>query len=147
MTESVHHTLRRRLREAIERDDRTLTDIAKAAGYTPGYLSSLAGGQVSRGRLNPTVGALWAIADTLGVDPLWLLGGGEEMPTSEARPVAKFQPLPEAIWAEVDTLRLIGHTWRDVARYLKTQHDLDIGEHNLRRRWTRRKNYPQGLAT
>ena len=65
---TVHAILRTRLREALDASPLNLKTISHRSGYSSGYITSL-----TRSR-NPTVGAVWAIAGALGVDPLWLLG-------------------------------------------------------------------------
>ena len=70
---SVHDTLRVRLREALKASHLPLKAVADRSGYTPGYVRAIAG-RSTRDQRNPTIGAVWAIAGALGVDPLWLLG-------------------------------------------------------------------------
>jgi transcriptional regulator with XRE-family HTH domain len=70
---NVHDTLRVRLREALEASPLNLKAVADRSGYTAGYIRAIAG-RSTRDQRNPTVGAVWAIAGALDVDPLWLLG-------------------------------------------------------------------------
>jgi transcriptional regulator with XRE-family HTH domain len=69
----VHATLRERLNEALDRHPDHIKVIAERAGYNREYVASLAGRRKGR-TFSPTIGAVWAIAGALGVDPLWLLG-------------------------------------------------------------------------
>ena len=71
---TVHATLHKRLREALDASDLNLKTIAHRAGYSSGYITSLAPRSKHMQPRNPTIGAVWAIAGALGVDPLWLLG-------------------------------------------------------------------------
>lgn len=71
---NVHAILQQRLSESLRSHPDTLRVISKRAGYSTSYISSLAGHLTNRRQNNPTVAAVWAIAEALGVDPLWLLG-------------------------------------------------------------------------
>lgn len=71
---SVHDTLQQRLSETLKAHPDTLRVIAKRSGYSSSYISALAGHTHGRQQNNPSVAAVWAIAEALGVDPLWLLG-------------------------------------------------------------------------
>ena len=57
--------------KAVRKDRRmSLDEVAKAAGFTKSHVWEL-----ERGRArNPTVRAVWGIADALGVTPGWLMG-------------------------------------------------------------------------
>lgn len=72
--QSIHATLQTRLREALAASPDSLEAIARRAGYSPGYVRALAGRSATRQQSNPTVAAVWAIAEAARVDPLWLLG-------------------------------------------------------------------------
>lgn len=73
MTTDVHETLRQRLNEALAAHPDSLAVISRRAGYNANYIGSLTGRRQRRNS-NPTIGAVWAIAGAMGVDPLWLLG-------------------------------------------------------------------------
>lgn len=73
MTADIHAVLRQRLNEALDAHPDTLAAISRRAGYDPNYVGSLTGRRKRR-NFNPTIGAIWAIAGAMGVDPLWLLG-------------------------------------------------------------------------
>lgn len=71
---SIHYTFRDRLRIALKADGRgALKRVSLKSGYSDGYIRGLA----SNHPRNPTLGTVWALADALDVDPLWLLGAGE----------------------------------------------------------------------
>ena len=70
---NVHTVLRDRLAQALAASPDNLKTVAHRAGYTPGYISAMAG-RGARYQRNPTIGAVWAIAEAVGADPLWLLG-------------------------------------------------------------------------
>lgn len=71
---SIHYTFRDRLRIAMKNHGRyALKNVSLKSGYSPGYVRGL----YSNNPRNPTIGAVEAIADALGVDVLWLLGKGE----------------------------------------------------------------------
>jgi transcriptional regulator with XRE-family HTH domain len=71
---SVHKIFRERLRAtAKERGRGIYKQIAYKSGYTDGYIRGLA----NSGR-NPTIGAVWAIAEALEVNPHYLLGGTDD---------------------------------------------------------------------
>jgi len=71
---NVHAILQQRLSESLRSHPDTLRVISKRSGYSGSYISSLAGHTTSRRQNNPSIAAVWAIAEALGVDPLWLLG-------------------------------------------------------------------------
>lgn len=71
---NVHATLQQRLSATLKAHPDPLRVIAKRSGYSASYIAALAGHRTSRQQNNPSVAAVWAIAEALGVDPLWLLG-------------------------------------------------------------------------
>lgn len=73
MPDNVHAILRDRLRKALSEAPGGLSRVSATSGYSKGYIAALAGRSV-RQQNNPTIGAVWAIAGALGVDPFWLLG-------------------------------------------------------------------------
>ncbi len=73
---SVHLTIRRRLAEAMQARRLTAREVAERSGYSAYYVRG-----VQRGRYgNPTIGAVWALAGALEVDPGWLLGLDDRAP-------------------------------------------------------------------
>lgn len=140
MSHNVYDTLAKRLRYAIDLDRRSLSDVARASGYSTGYISALY--RKHGTTANPSVGAIWAIADALNVDPLWLLGS-DRHPEPVAPPPEARNTLPRrlssAIWNEVNDLRDAGTTWPAIAEHLKTAHGIVIHSGNLRRSWQYRK--------
>ena len=131
---NVHATLRKRLRYAVDLDPRSSKTIAMRAGYSEGYLSGLINGHNNG---NPTIGAVWALAGELGVDPLWLLGSDQHA-APERRPyeghIAPRKLSPE-VWQLVDQLRANGVNWHDVCRRLKADLGLVVHHSSLRRAW------------
>lgn len=59
-----------RLRDTRRSAEMTWDQVAKKSGYSWAYVRDLAYGT----RTNPTIGAVKALADTLGVEPEWLAG-------------------------------------------------------------------------
>lgn len=71
---TVHTIFRDRLSEVLAELGRgAMKELAYKSGYSAGYIRGLA----ANGR-NPTIGAVWAIAQALDVCPFWLLGKGEK---------------------------------------------------------------------
>lgn len=68
---SIHETFRTRLKSVLKTGKHGYQkEIADKSGYSPSYIRGLA----SSSR-NPTIGAVWAIADALEINPFYLLGG------------------------------------------------------------------------
>ena len=122
---SVHLTLARRLRHAMLAQPRQSKQVAARAGYSDGYLRSLMCGEG-----NPTIGAVWALAEALDADPLWLLGGPGEVPALAKRPPLS---LTFEQWAQIGPRREAGATWRQIAD------DCGCCKDSLRSAWRRRK--------
>ena len=61
---------RERLQAAIDSQDMTWPELAAKSGYSASYLQRLIGGH----RSNPTLSCVAALAETLQVQPAWLLG-------------------------------------------------------------------------
>lgn len=70
---TVNQIMRARLREAIASSKLPLKTVSSRSGYSPNYIAALAGRRAGR-PCNPTIGAVWALARALEVDPMWLLG-------------------------------------------------------------------------
>lgn len=67
---NVHETFRTRLREVTKARGRgTYKQVAIKSGYSEGYIRSMVSGN-----RNPTIGAIWAVADALDISPFYLLG-------------------------------------------------------------------------
>ena len=71
---TVHQILRERLRAITRQRGR---GIFKQIAFKSGYSDSYIRGLVSS-RRNPTIGAVWAIADALEINPFYLLGGTDD---------------------------------------------------------------------
>lgn len=59
-----------RMRDVRKQRKMSLDDVAKAANFTKSHVWELEQGRAR----NPTVRAVWGIADALGVSPGWLMG-------------------------------------------------------------------------
>lgn len=59
-----------RMKATRKQRDMSLDDVAKASGFTKSHVWELEQGRAR----NPTVRAVWGIADALGVSPGWLMG-------------------------------------------------------------------------
>lgn len=70
---TVNQIMRARLRKAIDASRLPLKTVSSRSGYSASYIAGLAGRRVGA-PCNPTIGAVWALARALEVDPIWLLG-------------------------------------------------------------------------
>lgn len=59
-----------RMKEVRDQRRMSLEEVAKAAGFTKSHVWELEQGRAR----NPTVRAVWGIAEALGVSPGWLMG-------------------------------------------------------------------------
>ena len=59
-----------RMKTVRKQRDMSLDDVAKASGFAKSHVWELEQGRAR----NPTVRAVWGIADALGVSPGWLMG-------------------------------------------------------------------------
>lgn len=141
MSSNVYATLAKRLRYAIDLDRRSLSQIARASGYSTGYISALY--RKTGPQVNSSLGAIWAIAGALNVEPLWLLGS-DHHPEPVAPPPDDRETLPRRfpreVWDEINALREDGTTWPNIAKHLRETRDIVIHFSNLRRAWQYRKD-------
>lgn len=126
---SVHLTFSKRLGEAMRMRGQTLTGLSRVSGYNTSYLCRLRSGA----QANPTVGAVWALASALDVNPFWLLGGDDEPGDLHAPYRARPSSLSEAQWAYVADLRRRGLSWPKVTDWLRQHHGIIVHDHSLRR--------------
>ena len=92
---SLGRIFNKRFDEAVRADGRSMVEIGKAAGYSPGYLWNLTTGVNS----NPTLVLVEVLGQTLDIDPLWLLGGEGRGPLPPStRDKAKTLVNPRSFW-------------------------------------------------
>lgn len=70
MDVTPHNIFRKRLRECRQLARRSIDSVSFESGYSRSYIARLERGE----KANPTIHAVWCIAEVLGVQPAYLLG-------------------------------------------------------------------------
>ena len=94
-----------KIKEIRAKEKLTLDQLAKSSGVSKSMLS-----QIERGRTNPTLGTLWSLTKSLGIDIPELLGGTVEVANSKnSIEKVKAHQIPQIISADGKcTLKILG---------------------------------------